>query len=471
MGLRVIGYILKEYIQENGVTKVRVPEGVTDIEKSAFAGCGDLQEIILPNSLEKIKDQAFKNCTGLQSITIPANVSKMAVNAFQGCTNLKNIHISSKNRTYTDVGGIVFTKTHRTILLYPQGKYGAIYRVPRGVVNIGAGAFKCCEHLYEILLPDTLEHIGESAFYGCTGLERIQLPSSLKMIEERSFGNCVNLSKISIPDGVEEIAESTFSVCSKLREIEIPSSVSKIGGHAFSDTEWLKNHSEEFVIINNILVYCQSRSKEVHVPDSVKSIARGSFYHCGKLDSLFIPESVTHVAGGQYGVYGHAKNLYLTDHVTDLDIHVLQTCWEKLYFTSGNMTIEIDSSVLQNSVDVFCEFICNKSQQRREELMQYVPEKGTRIALAILLYTQHKSRTAMRYLQQNVHQAMLMLIKKNHHRVISDLLPLWKLKGTEIDPYFEYAVRCKAIETQAVLLRYKKENGGYIDPSMQFLLD
>ncbi len=470
MGLRVIGYMLKEYIQENGVTKVRVPEGVTDIEESAFAGCGNLQEIILPNSLEKIKEQAFKNCTGLQSITIPQNVSKMAVNAFQGCENLKNIHVSSKNRTYADVGGTVFTKTHRTLLLYPQGKFGAIYRVPRGVVNIGAGAFKCCEHLYEILLPDTLEHIGESAFYGCRKLERLRLPASLRMIEERAFANCENLARISIPEGVAEIPDSTFYDCKKLMDIQIPPSVSRIGGHAFSHTAWLRNNTAEFVIINNILVSCKSAEAEIRVPHSVKHIASGAFYPCKNLHTLIIPDSVTEIAGGLYNSGNNVRRLYLTDAVTALDIHVLRTCFERLYFTSGNMTIEIDGSVLQNSVEVFCEFICSKSQQRREELMQYVPEKGTRISLSILLYMQHKSRTAMRYLQQNVHHALLTLIQKNQHRIIADLLPVWKLKGTETDPYLEYAIRCGAVECQSIFLRYKQDNGGYGDPSTRFNL-
>lgn len=471
MGLRVIGYMLKEYIPEAEVTKVHVPEGVTDIEESAFAGCHGLQEIILPNSLEKIGEQAFKNCTGLQSITIPQNVRDMAVNAFQGCTNLKNIHVSSKNRTYTDVGGVVCTKTHRTILLYPQGKHGLIYRVPRGVVNIGASAFKSCEHLYEILFPDTLCYIGESAFFGCTGLERIQLPASLEVLGERAFSRCESLQQIAIPPKVTEIGRSTFTACVNLRTIQIPSTVTRIGGYALDDTAWMKNYPDEFAVVNGNLLKCRISSQKLRVPDSVKYISEGAFFHCTTPKELYLPDSVTEIGDDLFGFMASVQKIRIPDTVTNMTTDILKSCKGTLYFTSGNMTIEIDGSVLRACPEIFCEFICNKSQQRREELLQYIPERGTRISLSILLYTQYKSRTAMRYLQQNVHQALLTLIKKNQHRIIADLLPVWKLKGTEIDPYLEYAVRCNVVECRSLLLRYKQDNGGYVDPVMQFKLD
>lgn len=47
-----------------------IPDGTTEIEKSAFKGCTSLQSIEIPDSVTEIGDEAFSVCSGLQSITI-----------------------------------------------------------------------------------------------------------------------------------------------------------------------------------------------------------------------------------------------------------------------------------------------------------------------------------------------------------------------------------------------------------------
>lgn len=41
------------------IKRVNVPEGITTINKSAFAMCQDLEKICLPSSLKEIQDDAF----------------------------------------------------------------------------------------------------------------------------------------------------------------------------------------------------------------------------------------------------------------------------------------------------------------------------------------------------------------------------------------------------------------------------
>lgn len=47
------------------IREVIVPEGVTDIEKNAFANCGNLALVTLPDSLESISNTAFDGCENL----------------------------------------------------------------------------------------------------------------------------------------------------------------------------------------------------------------------------------------------------------------------------------------------------------------------------------------------------------------------------------------------------------------------
>ena len=72
----------------SGLKEIRIPEGVTVIEASAFAGCSELERVYLPDSLITIKEAAFYNCPNLVEINIPDSVTEIADNAFKKCGNL-----------------------------------------------------------------------------------------------------------------------------------------------------------------------------------------------------------------------------------------------------------------------------------------------------------------------------------------------------------------------------------------------
>ena len=54
------------------------------------------------------------------------------------------------------------------------GRIGAL-----PVTEIGEGAFKKCDWLISVTLPDSVKTIGESAFTGCSNLKEIRLPAEL----------------------------------------------------------------------------------------------------------------------------------------------------------------------------------------------------------------------------------------------------------------------------------------------------
>ena len=68
----------------DSITKVVVPEGVTDIDVAAFFGCSSLNEVSLPSTLQEIRYGAFYNCAALSNITIPASLTKIGAGAFKG---------------------------------------------------------------------------------------------------------------------------------------------------------------------------------------------------------------------------------------------------------------------------------------------------------------------------------------------------------------------------------------------------
>lgn len=79
------------YINNELVTSITIPNGVTAISSSAFRGCTGLTTVTIPNSVTSIGAGAFLGCTGLTSITIPNSVKSIGNSAFENCTGLTSI--------------------------------------------------------------------------------------------------------------------------------------------------------------------------------------------------------------------------------------------------------------------------------------------------------------------------------------------------------------------------------------------
>ena len=85
------------------------------------------------------------------------------------------------------------------------------------VTEIGAGAFRKCDRLISVTLPDSVKTIGESAFTGCSNLKEIRLPAELSSIESFAFEGCGKLAALSIPFGVTRIGGWAFRYCESLQ--------------------------------------------------------------------------------------------------------------------------------------------------------------------------------------------------------------------------------------------------------------
>ena len=62
-----------------------------------------------------------------------------------------------------------------TLIQFPVGKNINSYRVPNGIVSLGAGAFGGTINLQELFLPDSIRKIDYHVFEHCEKLSKIHL--------------------------------------------------------------------------------------------------------------------------------------------------------------------------------------------------------------------------------------------------------------------------------------------------------
>lgn len=124
------------YPSEKISSSYYVPEGTYSITAFAFIYNNYVNEIHLPKTLKKIN--------------IPA---------FFCCWKLSSINVDEKNKKYSSLEGVLFSKDRKKLIYYPQNKPQKIYDVPKGTECILPFAFKALECLETINLPDSVNKI------------------------------------------------------------------------------------------------------------------------------------------------------------------------------------------------------------------------------------------------------------------------------------------------------------------------
>ena len=255
-------------------TSVTIPNGVTTIAESAFAGCRSLTSVTIGNGVNSIEWCAFQGCSSLTSITIPNSVTSISQFAFNGCSSLTSINVASGNTHYSSTDGALYNYAQDTLILCPEAK--SSINIPNGVTCIKGYAFCNCIGLTSIPIPSSVTYINvNAAFEGCDALTSINvasgntryssidgvlynqaqdsllkcprgknsvsMPNSLTCIYRGAFSKCKNLTSITIPNSVRIIDEVAFSTCSNLTSVTIGNGVNTIRWWAFVDCDSLSS--------------------------------------------------------------------------------------------------------------------------------------------------------------------------------------------------------------------------------------
>ncbi len=297
--------------------EVLVEQEIVDIIEHNYVDgtctmCGDISLVATPDeyfTFTLLADDTYsikaKDVNNLPSeVVIPStyngkDVTTINSSAFKNCESLTSIVIPN---SVTHIGGSAFSNCDNLISV----------TMPDNVTYIYNYTFYDCYSLTDITIPDSVTSIGDWAFRNCSSLTSLVIPNNVTSIGERVFEDCANLASIVISNRIASISNYTFSNCGSLANVIIPNSVTKIGHDAFHNCDSLTN---------------------VIIPDSVTSIGSGSFSSCNNLANVVIPDSVTTIGDDAFAWCDSLTSVTIPDSVTSIGHRTFESC--------SNLTIVI----------------------------------------------------------------------------------------------------------------------------------
>ena len=292
------------------IVSINIPNTITEIDYNAFYGCSSLTSVQITDMEAWCKinfynegsnplgyaHHLFLNDVEISNLVIPNGVTSIGAYAFYGGNNINSVSIPN---SVTSIGANAFSGTtwfdNQPDGVVYVGKIAYLYKgtmpentaitINSGTLGIAGSAFKNCNNLASVSIPNSVTTIGASAFYGCSSLTSVNLPSNLTYLGPSAFYGCSKITSIVIPSGITGINNYSFYGCRSLKSITIGSNVLTIGSDAFED--------------------CSSLSSIV-IPNSVTEINWAAFKGCSSLTSLTIGNGLTTI--GYHG-FENCSNL------------------------------------------------------------------------------------------------------------------------------------------------------------------
>lgn len=279
------------------IQKVTLPASVKKIEAYAFWGCDNLETVFLGKGLTCVDDYAFANCKGLKTMTIPDNIRSIGIGAFMDCVNLTDITIPVE---VTDIHETAFDGCAHVIIHSQTGSY----------------ADKYAQSLYERQkeMPE-YEDVADYQPDGADTVTPTPEPDNSGAQSTDIVGNVIGSTKVVANQAVVFIDSASPSVISGGSEGDAPSdSVNAanilmseestypkytiVDGRLIADQAYYRSTKPANLSIPagieeiGEFAYARSSVTQLVIPEGVKSIGYGAFYHCDNLNSVSLPATL-----------------------------------------------------------------------------------------------------------------------------------------------------------------------------------
>jgi hypothetical protein len=222
-------------------------------------------------------------------------------------------------------------------------------------------AFRFCNNLQSLDIPDSVKEIGESAFEFCKSLSRVKLSNVLKVLKHQTFGGTDNLKEIDIPNSVRIIEntalgwsnsletihlheglESLYDLteCKTLKNITIPKTVKEISSGIFRKSLNITHikideENPHFCVLNGILfnkdktkiiAVPQNENKLFVIPEGVQIIEDFVFEGFEKLEQIDFPDSLQIIGHRAFEGCIALKKLSFSKALISIDFRAFDKC-------------------------------------------------------------------------------------------------------------------------------------------------
>ena len=264
------------------ITKIVIPNSVTEIKEEAFSYCENLKDIELPKNLKcRLESNIFNGCKSLERLEIPSGVLIIEGPMFGFSNNLKEIVVDKNNQVYDSREGcnaIIETSTNYLVL-------------------------GCCT----TVIPNTVKKISNRAFYGCNKLRKIDIPDSVVEIQDYAFSCCDSLKSFGISPNSKCLLSPNVFYASDIEEITI-SNLCKIDTIELEDIKYHLSSffGKGFFLTGYSVFECledKGPLEQYFIPESLKkiritnmdTIPSGSFYNCKGIEDITLAKSLTKI--------------------------------------------------------------------------------------------------------------------------------------------------------------------------------
>ena len=145
-----------------------------------------------------VPEYAYDGVVGGFDYTVPDTVTEIAKTAFAGNKYIKKVTLPEGLVT---IGDHAFEKAARITSV----------NIPDSVTQLGEFVFYDCDYLEDISIGTGIERIPTATFMQCNSLSSVYLPGNITLVEPRAFEGCMMLTEVEIGEQETiEIARNAF---------------------------------------------------------------------------------------------------------------------------------------------------------------------------------------------------------------------------------------------------------------------
>lgn len=281
---------------------VDIPLPVRSIEAKAFEDCVNLQEVILPDSMNHIHESAFDGCSGVKFKATPGTYSAEFADAFHASEEVDQIE-------YEDVQDSQVVPAQE--LGQPGNDNGGTESTPTPEATVtqeGTGTelpvspFTVSASTSGSILGQTSIVAGRAVVFIDNG--RASVSSGNTLTIDLGSGTMKNALASSEQESEESVTISNLLSDNATKGKDFPK-YTVVGNKIASQAYYQDGELKEYEIDDTIteigdFAFARSGLNDVVIPDSVKKIGYGAFYHCDDLTNVTIPSGVQEIEANAF---------------------------------------------------------------------------------------------------------------------------------------------------------------------------